>query len=681
MVAAVAQGAPSAFADIATTTSLTRTTETSAWTPPSSDPMGITYVPWTDRLLVVDAEVDEIPSFTGKNLFEVRRDGTVAREGSTTAYSNEPTDITVDPETHTYFIADDDRDRVFVVKDGPDNKIGTEDDPVTAINTRAWGNNDVEGLTFGQGDLFLSDGIKDTVFRLSPGPNGVFDGVVAGDDHVVSSWDVGAAGQIDAEGIDYYAGHDTIAVISDFRKSPISEFTLDGQFIRTIDVSAADVRHASGLQIAPSSGDPADLAAYITDRGVDNNFDPNENDGRLYELALIETPNAAPQVTNPGDRSTPTGSSVTLQIHASDADGETLTYSATGLPGGVSIDSATGLISGTVGPNAAAGSPFATDVAVTDGFETSHALFSWSVTDGIAPAAPTGLKIAPSSRGLALDWANSPEPDVTGYVVSRASSAGGSYTNVTASPMPASTYLDTGAAVDDESFYRVSAVDAAGNVSAPVQGSAHRGIITFRGATRAHARVASLNVALPAGAAPGDVLVATVTARGSAPIGLPAGWILAKTTAVSGSLRSSLAYRVVGASEPASSTFNLSTVRTASAVMVAYRGVDTAWVVDGASARATAATSIKIVAPGFTTTTAGDLLVGSFAIANASKLTPPAGMTQAGQVAHKVGTTKVAVLVADATKAVPGATGKRVGKAGAAASNIGELLALRPAAP
>ena len=37
-----------------------------------------------------------------------------------------------------------------------------------------------------------------------------------------------------------------------------------------------------------------------------------------------------------------------------------------------------------VGPNAAAGSPFAADVAVTDGFETSHALFSWTVTDGIA---------------------------------------------------------------------------------------------------------------------------------------------------------------------------------------------------------------------------------------------------------------------------------------------------------
>ena len=45
VVATIAQAAPFASADIATTTSLTRTTQTSAWTPPSPDPMGITYVP------------------------------------------------------------------------------------------------------------------------------------------------------------------------------------------------------------------------------------------------------------------------------------------------------------------------------------------------------------------------------------------------------------------------------------------------------------------------------------------------------------------------------------------------------------------------------------------------------------------------------------------------------------
>jgi hypothetical protein len=57
----------------------------------------------------------------------------------------------------------------------------------------------------------------------------------------------------------------------------------------------------------------------------------------------------------------------------------TLTYSATGLPPGLSIDTSTGLISGT--PTSAAGSPYSVTVTVTDndGFSGS-ATFSWGVT-------------------------------------------------------------------------------------------------------------------------------------------------------------------------------------------------------------------------------------------------------------------------------------------------------------
>jgi hypothetical protein len=52
-------------------------------------------------------------------------------------------------------------------------------------------------------------------------------------------------------------------------------------------------------------------------------------------------------VTNPGNQSTKRNTAVSLQIHASDsASGQTLTYRATGLPAGLSINSSTGLISG-----------------------------------------------------------------------------------------------------------------------------------------------------------------------------------------------------------------------------------------------------------------------------------------------------------------------------------------------
>jgi hypothetical protein len=53
-------------------------------------------------------------------------------------------------------------------------------------------------------------------------------------------------------------------------------------------------------------------------------------------------------VTNPGNQSTKRSTAVRLQIHATDsASGQTLTYTATGLPSGLSINSSTGLISGT----------------------------------------------------------------------------------------------------------------------------------------------------------------------------------------------------------------------------------------------------------------------------------------------------------------------------------------------
>jgi hypothetical protein len=52
--------------------------------------------------------------------------------------------------------------------------------------------------------------------------------------------------------------------------------------------------------------------------------------------------------TNPGNQTSTVGSAVSLQIQASDsASGQTLTYSATGLPAGLSINASTGLISGT----------------------------------------------------------------------------------------------------------------------------------------------------------------------------------------------------------------------------------------------------------------------------------------------------------------------------------------------
>ncbi len=82
-------------------------------------------------------------------------------------------------------------------------------------------------------------------------------------------------------------------------------------------------------------------------------------------------------VTNPGNQTGTVGTAASLQVHASDsASGQTLTYSATGLPAGLSINSSTGLISGT--PTSAATSNVTVKATDTTGASGSAA-FSWTI--------------------------------------------------------------------------------------------------------------------------------------------------------------------------------------------------------------------------------------------------------------------------------------------------------------
>src|SRR6185369_4176744 len=86
------------------------------------------------------------------------------------------------------------------------------------------------------------------------------------------------------------------------------------------------------------------------------------------------------------DRTDAEGALISLSASATDPNGDTLTYAATGLPGGLSIDSATGLISGTIDLAAAAGSPYAVSITVRDGPSVDATdTFSWTVTNTNQP--------------------------------------------------------------------------------------------------------------------------------------------------------------------------------------------------------------------------------------------------------------------------------------------------------
>jgi Putative Ig domain len=119
---------------------------------------------------------------------------------------------------------------------------------------------------------------------------------------------------------------------------------------------------------------------------------------------------------DPGDQAVTVGSAVSLQVHAFDsATGAALTYAATGLPAGLSIDPATGLISGTP---AVVGTAAVTVTATDPSGESASSEFTWTISATTCPPSQllanpgfeTG-KFAPSwlvtrnvSKYDLLDW-------------------------------------------------------------------------------------------------------------------------------------------------------------------------------------------------------------------------------------------------------------------------------------
>lgn len=75
---------------------------------------------------------------------------------------------------------------------------------------------------------------------------------------------------------------------------------------------------------------------------------------------------------------------MSLQVQASDPDGDNLNWNATGLPAGLSINGQ-GRITGTVQQDAHDDSPYTVSVSVSDGEETRGVQFEWTIYDDVPP--------------------------------------------------------------------------------------------------------------------------------------------------------------------------------------------------------------------------------------------------------------------------------------------------------
>jgi hypothetical protein len=90
------------------------------------------------------------------------------------------------------------------------------------------------------------------------------------------------------------------------------------------------------------------------------------------------TTDSAPTLADPGAQSSNEGSPVSLQLIASDVDGDVLTYRADKLPDGLSLNPATGLISGT--PSYLSAGVYQVTFTVSEGFLDGTLMASRTVT-------------------------------------------------------------------------------------------------------------------------------------------------------------------------------------------------------------------------------------------------------------------------------------------------------------
>ncbi|MEM7703406.1 MAG: Ig-like domain-containing protein, partial [Pseudomonadota bacterium] len=145
-----------------------------------------------------------------------------------------------------------------------------------------------------------------------------------------------------------------------------------------------------------------------------------QNDAPVVDIPLVNRGNADADVV-----------SLDLSDEFSDVDGNTLTFSASGLPSGLVIDPATGIVSGTIDPSASQlnGGVYTVTITADDGNGgVTSTNFSWVVTnpgpDAVDDAASTNEDMSVDIAVLA----NDADPDGDALSVTAASATNGTVT-------------------------------------------------------------------------------------------------------------------------------------------------------------------------------------------------------------------------------------------------------------
>ncbi|MDZ4661626.1 MAG: Ig domain-containing protein [Pseudomonadota bacterium] len=216
-----------------------------------------------------------------------------------------------------------------------------------------------------------------------------------------------------------------------------------------------------GLSISSTSGKITGNVTSGTKAGSPYNTTLKASDGNNTSSTTItwnisaSTNKLPPNVTNPGTKTNNNGAVVSLQIQASSPQGSALNYSASGLPTGLSIAVKSGLISGTIGSNASASSPYSTTITVKDTVASisTSVNFVWNV------------KAATSSSFVKLAWTANTEKDLAGYKVYHSEVSGNFSTGAPVTLGKVIAYTWNNVTRGKTHYFAITAYDNAGNES------------------------------------------------------------------------------------------------------------------------------------------------------------------------------------------------------------------------
>ena len=269
---------------------------------PSTDSSGITYHPPSGHLFIADSEIAELSIYpeVSQNLFEVTLDGQtlinaydLTDADKTGTVNDEPTGISYSPFDDHFYITNDNTFQVYRYD------LQTEGEPVLVVTDSIsledlppdlpGVTGDFEGVAVSpnSGLIYVVDGAGQAVIVLDYTEQFEF----------VNSFELNPSDRLiisDPEGIAVNPQTDNLFIVSEVDNF-VAEYTPQGEFVATysLDNLSPPQIAAQGLTFGPASSDASadDLTSlYIADGRVDNNDDPEERDGRVYEARPLLVP-------------------------------------------------------------------------------------------------------------------------------------------------------------------------------------------------------------------------------------------------------------------------------------------------------------------------------------------------------------------------------------------------------